>query len=154
MSINETTAPRLVIPALSGIYDSLAPYSYALMRFCTGAILVPHGYVKLFQGGVNGLAAGPITQLGLHPALAWAYFIGILEFLGAILLAVGFLTRPVALLLFIEMVVIVFGVHWSLGYFWTGRGVEYPLLLGALCLAIFFRGGDRLSVDRAIGREV
>jgi putative oxidoreductase len=86
--------------------------------------------------------------------LAWAYFIGGLEFFGAILLAIGLLTRPVALLLFIEMVVIVFGVHLPLGYFWTGRGFEYPLLLGLLCLAIFFRGGERLSVDRLLGREM
>jgi putative oxidoreductase len=153
MSINETAAPRLAIPALGGLYDTLAPYSYALVRFATGAILVPHGYVKLFQGGAAGLA-GMMGKMGLEPAMAWAYWIGGLEFFGAIMLAIGLFTRPVALLLFIEMVVIVFGVHLPQGYFWTAKGFEYPLLLGALCLAIFLRGGDRLSVDRLLGREI
>jgi putative oxidoreductase len=153
MSLNETAAPRLAIPALGGLYDALAPYSYALIRFATGAILVPHGYVKLFQGGVTGLA-GNLAKMGFEPATLWAYWVGGLEFFGAIMLAIGLLTRPVALLLFIEMVIIVFGVHISQGYFWTNRGVEYPLLLGILCLAIFFRGGDRLSVDRTLGREL
>jgi putative oxidoreductase len=153
MSLNETAAPRLAIPALGGLYGTLAPYSYALVRFATGAILVPHGYAKLFQGGVTGLA-GMMGKMGLEPAMAWAYWIGGLEFFGAIMLAIGLFTRPVALLLFIEMVVIVFGVHLPQGYFWTAKGFEYPLLLGVLCLAIFLRGGDRLSVDRAIGREI
>ena len=153
MSMQQTAVPRPVIPALRGLYDSLAPYSYPLMRFATGAVLVPHGYVKLFQGGVNGLATN-LATMGFQPGIAWAYWIGILELLGGIMLAIGLLTRPVALLLFIEMVVIVFGVHLPQGFFWTVRGFEYPLLLGVLCLAIFFRGGDRLSVDRTIGKEV
>lgn len=153
MSLNDTAAPRLAIPALGGLYDALSPYSYPLIRFATGAVLVPHGYMKLFHGGVPGLA-GMLGKMGFAPAIAWAYWIGCLEFFGAIMLAIGLLTRPVALLLFVEMLVIVFGVHISQGYFWTTRGVEYPLLLGILCLAIFFRGGDRLSIDRALGREI
>ncbi len=133
MSINHTAAPRLAIPALGGLYDALAPYSYALIRFATGAILVPHGYVKLFQGGVTGLA-GNLGKMGFEPAIVWAYWVAGLEFFGAIMLAIG--------------------VHLPQGFFWTGRGVEYPLLLGVLCLAIFLRGGERLSVDRALGREI
>jgi putative oxidoreductase len=153
MSLNQTAAPRLAIPALGGLYDVLAPYSYPLIRFATGAILVPHGSAKLFQGGVTGLAAN-LAKMGFEPAIVWAYWVAGLEFFGAIMLAIGLLTRPVALLLFIEMVVIVFGVHLPQGFFWTTRGFEYPLLLGVLCLAIFLRGGDRLSVDRALGREI
>ena len=38
---------RLLIPALGGIYEKLSPYSYAFMRFCTGAVLVPHGVQKI-----------------------------------------------------------------------------------------------------------
>jgi len=153
MSLNQTAAPRLAIPALGGLYDALAPYSYALIRFATGAILVPHGYGKLFQGGVTGLTAN-LAKMGFEPAAFWAYWVAGLEFFGAIMLAIGLLTRPVALMLFIEMVVIVFGVHLPQGFFWTSRGFEYPLLLGILCLAIFLRGGERLSVDRALGREI
>ncbi len=44
-------------------------------------------------------------------------------------------------------------VHLPIGFFWTGRGLEYPLMWTVLMLAIAARGGGRLSVDRALGRE-
>ena len=153
MSMNESTAPRLVVPALSGLYEALAPYSYAFMRFCVGAILVPHGYAKLFHGAVNNVAT-MVGGWGLQPAMAWAYWIGILEFVGGVMIAVGFLTRPIAFMVAFEMAVAMFMVHWGNGYFWTSRGFEYPMMWGLLCLAIAIRGGERLSVDRALGREI
>lgn len=154
MSTHETAAPRLMIPGLAGLYESLAPYSYSFMRFCVGAMLVPHGYVKLFHGGAAGLASGFFVKWGMPAPMAWAYWIAMLEFVGGILLAVGFLTRPVALLIAIEMAVAVVAVHLPNGFFWSARGYEFPLLWGLLALAIAFRGGDRLSVDRAIGSEI
>ena len=33
------------------------------------------------------------------------------------------------------------------------RGYEFALMWGLLCVAIFFRGGGRYSVDRYIGKE-
>lgn len=154
MSTHDTAAPRLMISGLAGIYASLAPYGYSFIRFCVGAILVPHGYVKLFQGGAANLAANTLAKWGLEPVMAWAYWVGCVEFFGAIMLAIGLFTRAMALIIFIEMAVIVLGVHGAQGYFWSNRGIEYPLLLGLICLAIVFRGGDRLSVDRAIGKEL
>ena len=53
----------------------------------------------------------------------------------------------------IEMIVIVILFQWQFGYFWTNRGYEYALLWALLCIAIFFKGGGRYSVDRLIGRE-
>jgi putative oxidoreductase len=153
MSSEHATAPRLMLPGLAGLYDSLAPYSYSFMRFCVGAMLVPHGYAKLFDGGVVGLANGYFAKWGLAAPLAWAYGIALLEFVGGILLAVGFLTRPVALLIAVEMAVAVITVHLPNGFFWIAKGYEYPLLWGLLALAIAWRGGDRLSVDRALGKE-
>lgn len=153
MSTNENTAPRLVIPALSGLYVGLVPLGYPLMRFAAGAILVPHGYLKLFAGGVNGLATA-LGGLGLHPAMAWAYWVALVEFVGGILLALGLFTRPVAVIIAIEMAVAAFAVHLPNGFFWTSKGLEYPLMWGLLCLGIAFRGGDRLSLDHAIGREI
>jgi len=38
---------RLFFPGLAGLYQRFSPFSYALMRFATGAILVPHGVQKL-----------------------------------------------------------------------------------------------------------
>ena len=70
---------RLVFPALANLYKPFAPYSYTFMRFCTGAILVPHGYAKLFEGGV--WHTGGIEALGLWPPLAWSFLVAGVEFL-------------------------------------------------------------------------
>ena len=44
-------------------------------------------------------------------------------------------------------------VHLPIGFFWQDGGFEYPLMWGLIALAIFFRGGGRLSLDRLIRRE-
>ena len=31
---------RLIFPGLAGLYQSVAPYSYAIIRFCAGALRV------------------------------------------------------------------------------------------------------------------
>ena len=40
---------RLIFPGLAGLYESVAPYSYSIIRFIAGAILVYHGYGKLMM---------------------------------------------------------------------------------------------------------
>jgi putative oxidoreductase len=116
---------RLVFPGLAGLYQSLSPYAYDFMRFSAGAVLVPHGVQKIFFKSI-----------------------------GALCLAIGLFTRLAALLIGIEMSVIIVVFQWQYGYFWTDRGVEYALLWWPLCLAIFFRGGGAISVDRLLGKEL
>ncbi len=145
---------RLIVPGLAGLYQSIAPYSYALVRFIAGAILILHGYNKLLVTGVQGLADHVVTVLGLPMPLGWAYFIGILECFGGAALAVGFLTRPIAFLLTIEFAVITLW-HSGNGYMFSSPhgGYEYPLVLLVVYFAIFFRGAGRFSIDRMIGKE-
>jgi len=143
---------RLLIPALGTIYETLAPYSYTIMRFATGVILFPHGVVKVFYGSPAALAGG-IAAKGLPFPLLLAYLTFIAEFAGAACIALGLLTRVAATMVFVQMVVIVIYFQWSGGYFWTNRGYEFPLLWAALCLAIVFRGGGRWSIDHYLGRE-
>jgi putative oxidoreductase len=145
---------RLIFPGLAGLYDSVAPYSYALIRFIAGAILVYHGYNKLFGGIINGVATNVVTPLGLPDPILWAYFLGILECFGGAALAIGFLTRPIALMLVVEFLIITYW-HFGNGYGFSSPkgGYEYPLVLLVLYIAIFFRGAGRCSVDRMIGKE-
>ena len=142
----------LIVPRLRPLYEAFSPYSYAFMRFCTGAALFPHGWQKFFHGDVAKAAEG-IAAHGLPFPLFFAYAVVGTEFFSAAFMAVGFLTRLAALTIVIQMAVITFVWQWPNGYFWTARGYEYPLLWMLLCLAIFFRGGGRYSVDRLIGRE-
>lgn len=153
-SEGEVNSTRLIMPGLAGLYAGISPYSYAIIRFIAGAILVFHGYNKLFVTGVAPVAEHVVAVLGLPMPMAWAYLLGILEFFGGIALAVGFLTRPVALMLMVEFIVIV-AWHWGNGYVFASPhgGYEYPLLLAVVYAAIFFRGAGRCSIDRMIGKE-
>ena len=133
-----------------------------------GLIIARHGYPKLFEGVATALAGGKILPtLGFTPPLFWAWFVGCVEFIGGLCIAFGFLTRLGAALLICEFAVIVYAVKWANGFFafapkaiqpgFAGLvpgGYELELLLGILCVVIFFRGSDRLSIDAAIGKEL
>jgi putative oxidoreductase len=151
--MTDTIEPkRLVFPGLARFYERASPYSYAFMRFATGAVLVPHGIQKIVNHSAEGLAKA-IAGHGLPAALAFAWLAVFAESVGAICLAIGLFTRLAALIIWIEMTVIIVVFQWEFGYFWTNRGVEYALLWWLLCLAIFFRGGGEYSVDRKLGWE-
>lgn len=142
---------KLYVPAAAGLYEALAPLSYTLIRVALGLILIPHGYGKVF--GTDAVhAANNFVHFGWAYPLAWAYFIGVLEFFGGILLVLGLFTRPVALAFAIEMAVICFAVLWP-HWGWVHRGMEYALFMGVVALAIFFRGGGAWSLDNLMQKE-
>lgn len=145
--------PALAIPALGPVYDALSAYADPLLRITCGLMLIPHGWGKLFQGGVARTAKGMAAQ-GLEPAMFWAWYIGSLEFFGGIMLAIGLLTRPVAALVVGFMAVAAFHVHSANGFLWINRGFEYPLFWGIVALIVLVRGGGKWSVDARIGKEV
>jgi len=153
-----TARTRPIIPALAPLYGALSGLSYPLIRAATGLFLVPHGAQKLFGWfggkGLEATAGGVAANLGLEPGLFWAVLVGGTEFFGGLLLAVGLVTRPAAVAVVILMAVAVFAVHLPNGFFWGQGGYEYPALWGLVALAIAFRGGAELSLDRAIGREI
>src|SRR5271165_4450390 len=143
---------RLVFPALAGLYQRFSPFSYALMRFAAGAILVPHGVQKILNTPIAKFAPN-IAAKGLPFAEALAYLTYFAESAAAVCLAIGLLTRIAAAVIGIEMLVIVVLFQSQFGYFWTNRGYEFALLWALLCIAIFFKGGGHYSVDRLIGKE-
>lgn len=148
--------PRYVVPGLGAVYRALDTFSWPLVRAATGLFFVPHGLQKLFGmwGGDIARTAEGMARQGLEPAWFWAYYIGVLEVVGGLMLVVGVLTRPVAALFVGFMAVAAFHVHMKLGWFWSNRGMEVPLYLMLICLAIMIRGGGNLSIDRTLRREV
>jgi putative oxidoreductase len=153
-SIDERT--RYVVPALGRIYAALDAYSWPLVRAATGLFFVPHGMQKLFGlwGGDIARTAEGMARQGFEPAMFWAYYIGVLELVGGLLLAIGFLTRPIAALFVGFMAVAAFHVQIKLGWFWTNRGMEVRSTLMLICIAIMIRGGGALSVDRLLKRDI
>ena len=145
-------AKRLLIPQLGPLYGFFGQYSYAFMRICTGAILIPHGVGKMFSDAPWQTA--PMERMGLWPPLLWAMLVAGTEFFGPIFLTIGLFTRFAAAVVMIEMFVIAYFINGPKGFLWTRGGYEYPLLWGLLCLAILFRGGGRLSVDQYLPKEL
>jgi putative oxidoreductase len=142
---------KLFVPAAAPFHAALAPFGFTLIRVALGLILMPHGYAKLFLNDAVPTSRN-FVHFGWGYPLAWAYAIGVLEFFGGLMLALGLFTRIVAAAIAIEMAVISFAVlypNWS----WGHHGMEYTVLMGLVALGIFLNGGGRYSLDRLIGRE-
>ncbi len=139
--------PRLIIPALAPLYRALGGCGDVLLRVTCGALLLSPGWHKL-TGPLFDRDVQLLHELGLEPAVPLMWFITALELVGGAFLIVGLLTRPVALMVSVEMLVIAVAVDIP-----AGRGYPLTLLWAAVAFAIALRGGGRLSVDRWIGRE-
>lgn len=152
--MQRTDSEGLVLPFLGPLYVALAPLAWPLVRVVAGVNLIPHGLQKLF-GWFGGKGMEATAQFfatsGFEPAMLWVWLVALTEVVGGFCLAIGLLTRPVALAVagFLFTAVV---HHAPNGFFWPQGGFEYPLLWGVVVLAFVIRGGGPLSVDRLIGR--
>ncbi|MFT7213383.1 MAG: putative oxidoreductase [Granulosicoccus sp.] len=123
------------------------------LRVGAGVIFAAHGAQKLFGWfGGHGLegTAGWMTSIGLEPGLLMATMAGGAEFFGGLLLILGLLVRPVALMLAVTMLVAIVTVHLQNGFFLTNNGYEFGLALLAVSISLVFRGAGSLSADRLL----
>ncbi|MFQ5690645.1 MAG: DoxX family protein [Gemmatimonadota bacterium] len=124
----------------------------ALLRVVLGVTFVTHGTPKLF-GGVGGVAEF-LAGLGVPAPTLAAWLLASLESFGGILLILGLLVTPVALLLLVEMAMGILLVHGQAGWYVIGPearppgGVEFNVVLIASLLALVFAGPGVASVDR------
>ncbi len=128
--------------------DSLAPLA---LRLAGGAIFVAHGAQKLFGafGGYGLEGTGQFfDSVGLSPGYLMALLAGAVEFFGGLALIVGLLVRPAAAALALAMLIAVFAVHFSKGFFLDKGGYEYALAMLAVSVSLVFSGGGRISLDR------
>lgn len=152
-------APR---KRIMGLLRTERDFSAFFLRLTLAAVLFPHGAQKVL-GWFGGQGLDPTLQhfqndLGIP--LTFAILAIAAEFLGAIGLFIGFLTRVAAFAVAVEMVVAVCLVHLKFGFFmnWMGEqkgeGFEYHILVFGICLALLLKGGGIWSIDRAItGRK-
>lgn len=123
------------------------------LRVPVGVIFAAHGAQKLFGwfGGYGLEGTGQFFgSVGLNPGYLMALLAGLVEFFGGLALVLGVLVRPAAAALAFAMLIAVFAVHWSKGFFASSGGYEYALALFAASLALVFSGAGRLSVDRSL----
>ena len=144
--------PRLLIPMLGGAYRALAPLTEPLIRLVAGGALAIHGYPILF-GNVAG-SARLLESVGFSHGVFWVYVVGLVEFVCGLCLALGLLTRLVAVPIIVFLIVAIVSYHWQFGFAWQNRGYEYPLFWAIVVAHFLVHGGGAWSVDALIGREI
>jgi putative oxidoreductase len=114
----------------------------ALTRVVIAFLFACHGAQKLF-GAFGG-----------HPMLhnPWMLTGGLLEFVGAIFIALGLFTRPVAFLLSGEMAVAYFKVHFPGGFWPIVNHGELAVVYCFVFLYLAVRGAGKLSIDWLRGK--
>jgi putative oxidoreductase len=80
-----------------------------------------------------------------------AILAGLAEFVGGILVIVGFLTPLAALALIVVMIVAVLAVHLKNGFFNTNGGYEFNLALVGMTLTLLIAGAGAYSLDNVLG---
>src|SRR5688500_14550264 len=148
----------LLLPALGAVYDALAPWVEALLRFMLGMAMVPHGlrmslgYFKN-TGGPPGTLASVVQMYdrkGYRPARFWAVSTVITQFVAAPCVALGLFTRPMALPLFVLRALSAYDHAKYDGYFWNKSGIEYPAMWAAGVLYFLINGGGEISLDHLV----
>lgn len=111
------------------------------------------GYIKLVVIG-PGAVAPFFAAEGIPLAGFFAWAITLLEFFGGAVLVLGLLTRPVAALLSINMIVALLLVSIEIGFMsMTGKsGAEVNLLLIGGFQALLFAGPGSISLDSRLAR--
>jgi putative oxidoreductase len=116
--------------------NRLQPLALLLLRLVLGAIVIAHGYHKVFGGFHHHMET--VASLGLPQWLA--YLSAGTEFFGGIAVVLGLFTRFFSLAIVIEMAVAIWKVHFKSGL--TGpNGFEFPLALAAIAFALLCYGG-------------
>jgi putative oxidoreductase len=120
----------------------LSDIAYGLLRFFAGALYACHGAQKLF--GVLG------GQVMTHDTLLLVA--GVIELLGGVLIAAGFLTRPAAFIASGEMAVAYFTKHGPSSFWPILNKGELAVIYCFLFLFIAAHGAGRFSLERRRSR--
>jgi putative oxidoreductase len=153
MAGQASSDPKAIFPALGRHYAFTSDLAYLFVRVTVGLMIFWHGWVKVTVMSHAGLV-GYFGKLGLEPAGLWAYLVPLNETVGALLIVVGLFTRPAAVIMIIEFIVLILVVHVPRGYGMAVNGVEFPLMWILMLVAIALRGGGPFSIDRKIGKEI
>jgi putative oxidoreductase len=133
----------------------LSEVASLVVRVIVGIIIAAHGWEKLTVIGPANFGQGFLAPSGVPLPIFMGYVVTFTEVIGGILLIVGLLSRLVALLLTINLVIatLLVNIHVGLLSSTSGVGAELPLALIAGFLAILSAGPGRLSLDYLLGVE-
>lgn len=149
---NNKKANRKLALILTASNNMLLNIGILLLRFTLGGILFVVGSGKVFSWfGGYGLSAtlSFYGKVGFAPPLA--YLSIFTEFIGGFLLIVGFLTRPVAIAVMINMLVATI-VMLPNGFI-AQNGASYPFLFLIISIVVLISGPMALSIDAFVFKK-
>jgi putative oxidoreductase len=120
------------------ILGRFAPQFYAIMRIVAGLLFACHGAQKLF-GVLGGQQVALASMFGAA---------GIIELVGGLLIAIGFLAGTAAFIASGEMAYAYFTMHAPRGAFPIQNGGELAVLYCFVFLYIAARGAGMWGVDK------
>ncbi len=143
--------------ALKKLLTSTAGYAPLALRLPISIIFMAHGSQKLFGwfGGYGLQGTGQwMASIGIEPGVFMAFLAGSGEFFGGLLLLIGLLTRPAAVVTAFTMVVAILSVHIGNGLFLSNNGYEFGLALLAATVSLAISGAGKLSVDDVLSQKL
>ena len=133
-----------------------------ILRVTLAFVLVSHGGHILFGlGAGGGLGPGGIDQAaarfaaaGLEPGHLIAGIVGVIQFVGGLLIGVGLLSRWAALAAIALQGILIWKLQAQWGFYlnWTGdvtrgHGMEYSILIIGALSCLFLTGPGEWSLD-------
>ncbi|HQU67666.1 MAG TPA: DoxX family protein [Albidovulum sp.] len=86
---------RLILPVMAPFYDRVArPMAHLGLRLMVGGLLVFEGWPKILAPFSMAIFT---EDMGLYPGWLWSAILAVMQFVGGVLILLGFLTRPAAL---------------------------------------------------------
>jgi putative oxidoreductase len=127
--------------------DKYKDFGLLIMRLGLGAAFIAHGWPKMVGGPDKWAGYGArfeaVSGIGFWPEF-WGFMAAFAELGGGILLILGLLTRPAALLLVITMIVAALH-HFNAGDGFSGY--SHAMEAAFTFFGIFFLGAGKYSVD-------
>lgn len=118
----------------------------AFLRIWLGAMMIVHGYSKVF--GDNTRFFEGVADMGFPVPELFGWLAAFSEFGGGVLLILGLLTRPAALLVAATMGVAAFVRHFDDPF----GNKELPLTYMVIAIALLIAGPGKISLDRRLFR--
>ncbi len=117
-----------------GRHKTLKAVGLLVMRVIVGMVFLYTGYMKVGPGH-TGAAMMMEKMVGLPAGDFWAYFVGILELLGGVMVILGVFARYAAIWLPVIVLVAIFTVHRGAPFMGNG-GFALPLVLLGACFGL------------------
>jgi putative oxidoreductase len=154
-----------VTSALSAVFrtePTARAVDFALIpvRIVLAWIFIYYGAGKLFGAfngpGIHRTALYFSNTAHLRPGGFFAVLGGVIEFGGAIAIALGLGARLAGLALFGDQVIAMITVTWANGInpLTSNGGYEFNIALAVLALAVVALGAGRVSIDNVIARRL